>query len=204
MSTERRAYPHVEQVSDWNAKQTIRLLWDEIHALRAQATTIQGDVRTAQTSLTAFGTRLTSAEQAAEQAALTVATVDPATGSSSGGGQVSNPTGIATAPIMLLTLQTVLASQPWDLDEGDAFDQTNPLGRGGFTEAAVTAMHAINPLWGHIQKNPGQNRYNGHAVDACMWKRPDGTMGEIYDIISTVPHWLFISANAANLALWYY
>ena len=199
-----KAYPHVEQISDWNAKQTIRLLWDEIHALQAQAETLQGDVRAAQTSLTTFGTRLTTAEQTAEQASLAIATVDPVTGAASGGGQVSNPTGSATAPIMLPTLMTVYAAQPWDLDEGDAFDQTNPLGRGGFTEAAVTALHGLDARWGHIQKNAPHTRYNGHAIDACMWKRPDGTIGEIYDIISTVPHWLFVSASAANLALWYY
>lgn len=110
----------------------------------------------------------------------------------------------AGAPNMTATLNTVAGSQTWKFDGGDAYDQTQPNGRGAFTEAAVAACHAIDPRWGHIKKNPGQNQYNGHAVDFMVWKNPDGVTAEGYDILSTTIHWNFGGRDANLLAKWYF
>jgi hypothetical protein len=41
---------------------------------------------------------------------------------------------------------------------------------GEFTELVVLALHAIDSNWGHVGKRPGQTQYNGHAVDAVMYR----------------------------------
>jgi hypothetical protein len=39
-------------------------------------------------------------------------------------------------------------------------------------------------MWGHVAKNPGQNQYHQHAVDAVMLLANAGNTGAgIYDII---------------------
>jgi hypothetical protein len=128
----------------------------------------------------------------------------------SGGGGTTPPTpptpptpGDAQAPDMLTTLQAVYDAGTWDLSEAneDAAD-----GRGAFVEVAVEALHALDPNWGHVRKDGAQNQYNGHAVDAINWKRPDGLTSEIYDVVGGSGDlvWNFIDASAANLALWYF
>lgn len=110
------------------------------------------------------------------------------------------------APNRMDILQQVLASKTWHLSNGDAYDQTQPDGRGAFTEAAVAALHAADDRFGHVKKNPGQNQYNGHAVDAIDWKNPDGVTAEVYDILdgSGNLQWGFQGRDANALSLWYF
>jgi hypothetical protein len=80
-------------------------------------------------------------------------------------------------------------------------------GCGKFTEDCCTALHDSNSQWwGHIKKNPGQNQYNGHAVDAIMLA--SGSGAGIYDIIhdSVSPNATpaFNYKGLADLTLWYY
>jgi hypothetical protein len=70
------------------------------------------------------------------------------------------------------------------------YNETHPdlstvAGCGVFTENVCTALHdQHSTMWGHIDKDPGQNQYNGHAVDAVMLLAPAaGTNAGIYDII---------------------
>jgi hypothetical protein len=109
---------------------------------------------------------------------------------------------------MTYILERVLNAGNWQMTRGDAYDQQAADGRGAYTEAAVTAMHDVDARFGHVDKNPGQNQYNGHAVDAINFKRDDGTMAEIYDIISGSGGigWGLAHGgiSAANLAKWKY
>lgn len=61
------------------------------------------------------------------------------------------------------------------------FDLSTKKGCGTFTEACCDALHASDPMWGHIKKNPGQNQWNSHAVDAVMLLAGSACGG--YDII---------------------
>jgi len=57
-------------------------------------------------------------------------------------------------------------------------------GCGTFTEACLAAlMSNHSKAWGHILKTPGQNQYQGHAVDALMLLAGSGN--GIYDIITS-------------------
>lgn len=53
-------------------------------------------------------------------------------------------------------------------------DLTTKQGCGEFTEAVVSALHAVDPNWGHFRKRPGQEQWNGHAVDAACYKLGSG------------------------------
>ena len=114
-----------------------------------------------------------------------------------------NPSSGETAPNMFSVLESVNASRPWRLAE--AYEDEAD-GRGAFVEAAVTAMHDTDARFGHIQKNPGQNQYNGHAVDALVFKNDDGTTGEIFEIVTDSGElcWRFVDRSEANLGKWYY
>jgi len=57
-------------------------------------------------------------------------------------------------------------------------------GCGQFTEGCLAALMAqASPMWGHILKTPGQNQYQGHAVDALMLLAGPGN--GIFDIIQS-------------------
>ena len=95
------------------------------------------------------------------------------------------------------------------------FNSTNPnlasgAGCGLFIEDACEALHTMmHPAWGHIKKNPGQNQFNGHAVDAIMLVVPSGsTAPGIYDISqdSASPNAkvVFNYVEPPNPDLWYY
>jgi hypothetical protein len=63
--------------------------------------------------------------------------------------------------------------------------------------------------WGHIAKQPGQNQYNGHAVDAVMLPlNIPGTAAGIYDIIfssvSAEAKPVFNMAGPPEYEKWYY
>jgi hypothetical protein len=79
-------------------------------------------------------------------------------------------------------------------------------GCGKFTEACCTALHEIDAGWGHIRKNPGQNQFNGHAVDAIQLKAGDGS--GIYDIIENSESLgakpAFMRKEDANQGLWFF
>jgi hypothetical protein len=71
-----------------------------------------------------------------------------------------------SVPNRFIVVDRVFAeSGPWDLTTHD--------GCGLFTEAAARALWREDPDFGHLRKTPGHNQYNGHAVDAVLY-RPTG------------------------------
>lgn len=114
----------------------------------------------------------------------------PDTGGGGGGEMPSDPFGIIN----------------WTYTNGH-FDLSTKEGCGKFTEACCTNLHDnLSQMWGHIRKNPGQNQYNGHAVDAIQLAAGTGT--GIYDIIySSESYEAYPTYNLkgpADLSLWYY
>ena len=99
---------------------------------------------------------------------------------------------------------------------GAVYDETHPNlatvdGCGKFTEDCCRALHLEHSAaWGHVDKDPGQNQYHGHAVDAIMLlnNHRDGTAAGIYDIIfsSASPEAkpAFNYAGPPNFADWVY
>lgn len=79
--------------------------------------------------------------------------------------------------------------------EGD-HDLSTHEGCGEFTEDCCQALHEQDSdLWGHIKKQPGQNQYNGHAVDAVYLLAGEGA--GVYDIIHDS-----VSPNATPQCIW--
>lgn len=127
-------------------------------------------------------------------------------GETPGGGDLSE-----TAPNMTYILNQVYAQnapngQPWDLREHNS-QAAN--GRGMFTEVAVRAMHDVDARFGHVRKDPGQNQYNGHSVDAVNFKNDDGVTAEIIDIVAGTESpgsenimWGWDDRSANNLDRW--
>jgi hypothetical protein len=89
----KRAYPHVDQITDFNAQQSTKLLWDRVHDLeeRLQASEAANQVlvdahNTTQTQITAVQTLANGAIAIAQQPGLT--TIIPG-----GGGPAAPPQG---------------------------------------------------------------------------------------------------------------
>lgn len=62
---------------------------------------------------------------------------------------------------------------------GGGHDLTTKEGCGRFTEACAAALHHVDAGFGHLRKRPGQNQWNGHAVDAVLYRQT----GQSVDII---------------------
>lgn len=64
---------------------------------------------------------------------------------------------------------------------------------GEFTERCVWELSRGDSRWGHVKKEPGQNQFNGHAVDAMMYRtEPDHAIDIIQgagDQVPTNPTW---------------
>jgi hypothetical protein len=93
-------------------------------------------------------------------------------------------------------------------EQGD-FDLATKEGCGLYTEACCTALFEQHwYTWGHIKKDPAQNQWDGHAVDAIqLLTAAGGTEAGIYDIIWSTespeakPAWSYKGPPA--LDLWY-
>lgn len=84
-----------------------------------------------------------------------------------------NPPEVEVVPDYSPTVQTVYrVTQP---------DLSTKEGCGKFTEDVAVAIHNADPEFGHLKKRPGQNQYNGHAVDAILYKKT----GQAIDIIAS-------------------
>lgn len=59
-------------------------------------------------------------------------------------------------------------------------DLTTHDGCGRFTEACARELFKGDPNFGHLKKRPGQNQFNGHAVDAVLYK----PTGQSIDLIA--------------------
>jgi len=83
-------------------------------------------------------------------------------------------------------------------------------GCGQFTEAVCDALHREHSQkWGHVAKTPGQNQYNGHAVDAVMLLGTAkgvaaGTYDIILDSVSPEAEPAFNHVGPADPNLWLY
>lgn len=64
----KRVYPHVPQVTDWAAQQTIRLLWDRIFDLTEQITAARATIATLVAGQNTTQATLTTVQQQADQA----------------------------------------------------------------------------------------------------------------------------------------
>jgi hypothetical protein len=94
----------------------------------------------------------------------------------------------------------------WVHNNGD-FDLSTHEGCGKFTEACCKQLHDLNsPQWGHFRKNPGQNQYNGHAVDAvqCLTGKHIGGWDIIHDSVSPSATPAFNYAGPPAPEAWYY
>jgi hypothetical protein len=93
-------------------------------------------------------------------------------------------------------------------EQGD-FDLATKEGCGLYTEECCRQLFQQHWYgWGHIRKNPSQNNYNGHAVDALqLLTQAGGTQPGIYDIIWSTespdakPAWSY--KGPPDLNLWY-
>ena len=63
-----RLYPHVDQVQDWAASTTTRLLWDRVHDLEERLQAAEANIRQAVTAINTLQTSLASVDQLARQA----------------------------------------------------------------------------------------------------------------------------------------
>ena len=87
------------------------------------------------------------------------------------------------------------------------YDLSTKEGCGTFTEDCCIALHENHSeMWGHIMKNPGQNQWNGHAVDAVMLLAGEdcGIYDIIFDTESANAHPQYVWKGPPEPELWYY
>ena len=53
------------------------------------------------------------------------------------------------------------------------FDLKTHDGQGAFTDACVSALHGLDPNWGHLIKKPGQTDVHDHGEDSALYKQPN-------------------------------
>jgi hypothetical protein len=93
--------------------------------------------------------------------------------------------------------------------EQGTYDLATKEGCGVYTEDCCRSLFVQQSYWwGHIKKDPAQNQWNGHAVDAIqLMQQAGGTEPGIYDIIwstespDAAPAWSY--KGPPDFDLWY-
>lgn len=106
-----KQYPHVDNIADWRAQQSIRLLWDRTYELEARLQAAEGTTTTLVTAANdhqeqiTFATR--KASEALAQAQLTKFEAKQTGGPGSGGGPSGGP-GSPSDPIIPMSADPVV------------------------------------------------------------------------------------------------
>jgi hypothetical protein len=64
----KRTYPHVETIPEWQAKQSIRLLWDRVWGFEERLQALEANVKQITTAVNTLNTNLAGVKQLAQQA----------------------------------------------------------------------------------------------------------------------------------------
>jgi hypothetical protein len=161
----KKQYPHVDNVEDWRAQQSLRLLWDRVFALegRLQATEATvGDLVTAQNVLE---DRVAVVNQKAQDA-LAVAQLTAGEQS-----RVDQAEGDSTIPDYLAMVEDALA----------AFDPVVPIAdedaaKAQLTRAAAWAIWQVDPNIGLLEKTYG-TQVNDRSIDVIV-QMTDGSFAD--------------------------
>ena len=81
-----RSYPHLTQIRDPMARDSLRLLWDKFFGLEQLVTQTQSDITAQQTAMTSLQADTASAKSAAKLALSKLITTQTPSGTTSGGG----------------------------------------------------------------------------------------------------------------------
>lgn len=102
-----------------------------------------------------------------------------------------------------------MPADPWGIIQwvyaNGSYDLRTKQGCGEFTEACALALYQnLLPLWGHVKKNPGQNQWDGHAVDAvhCLAGYDTGIWDIIFSSESPEAHPVYNYAGPADPLIW--
>lgn len=63
-----RSYPHVEMIADWQAKQSVRLLWDRVWGFEERLQALEANVKQIAAAVNTLNTNLANVQQIAKQA----------------------------------------------------------------------------------------------------------------------------------------
>ena len=87
----KRSYPHVTEIQDWPAAQSVKLLWERIHDLEERLQAAEGTNTTLVTSANQLTTSVQSAQQVADQALAIGRTTSVGSSDTGGAGGDSTP-----------------------------------------------------------------------------------------------------------------
>jgi hypothetical protein len=163
----KRQFPHVDDVKDWRAQQSLRLLWDRIFALEERLQAVlatQGDLVSATNRQ---DDQLTAVDRKADEA-LAIAQVTReeqrrATGTLPGE---------ATIPDYSAIVATVLARYDPVIPAAQA-----EAGKAQLTRAAAWEIYQTDPNIGLLEKTYG-NQVNNLSVDIVV-QMTDGSYADI-------------------------
>jgi len=206
----KKQYPHLDGVEDWRARQTIRLLWDQLYEVLGRVQGVETTAKDLVEASNAQDTKLTQAHQKADEALAT------AEYTKSEQQRIAVKSHLPPeAPNRMATLNARLAAgtpvggTPWNLTV-----LYGATGQSKFIEAVVDDCRTTDVRWGHISKTGGQTGSvasggDGHAVDSMAWKNTDGVTAEIYDVITSTGtlQWLYDIGSRDSgyaLSLWKY
>lgn len=148
ITTLKRQRPHVGEITDWAAQQSVSLLWDRVFALQEALTAAQATITSLVSASNTNETAVSTAQKSADQALSLAQT--PTTGNPSGPTPVSPPAGSPgsqTNPIIAMSSDPakIAASVRLSLQSyGIGFDPTNDQ---YWIDKASTVAQFSNGKW---------------------------------------------------------
>src|SRR5262245_58833444 len=160
-----RQYPHVDDIADWHAQQTIRLLWDQVFDLEAGVQAVERSVGDLASQVDAHEDAVTFASRTADEALATAVQT---------AGEAPAAEGISTIPdylsIVQMVLSTKFVSPIVPIAQADA-------GKAQLTRAAAWEIYnTVDNNMRLLQKTSG-TQVNNRSVDIIL----QGTDGSFAD-----------------------
>lgn len=171
----KRVYPHVEEITDWQTRLTLRLLWDRIFDLEARLQAVlatQGDLVSA---VNAQDDALTLADRKADEALALAQIVRGELGPGGGDGGGGIP-GVPTIPDYFGVVQAVLSRYDPTIPESQEEE-----GKAQLTRAVAWEIFQTDPNIGLLEKTEGTNVL-GLSVDLVV----QATNGDYSDVASAI------------------
>lgn len=161
----RRQYPHVGGVADWQAAQSLRLLWDRYYELNDQRVEDEGTIEAQAAEITTLQSRLSTAERKITTLQLSQAkavATDPDAGLDTADAiAVSGP--FATGPTAI-NFPGLGIVQVYSSPDVSGWPETGTITRLGFDPALLTVNYSTMAAW-----LPGVNIGGGTFQEATLW-----------------------------------
>lgn len=156
MAVTRRVYPHIDGIQDWQAAQSVKLLWDRVQDLDARQTTANQTISTQAATIATQAHTITDLQTQITRIAVSPA---PAAGGTGPDSLTVVDIGATTGPFSTgpntYTFPGIGAVSVWSSPDVSGWAETSTMTRWAFDPGLISLNHTKLGQWPGVLIAPG-------------------------------------------------